>query len=191
MRRRVLCGCWARLAFPRAREKKALVVVVAKIERPVNRTPARLPPIDGWSRLRHRNRLQLAVLPPGRAPPPLSLSEPSHTPLCWPQKLRSTSELFQPPAAVRPTRLYCRARDRALRRRRRTSLPNLTTKCSRKLPWAQQQLPGATQNTTTPSPRKCQPALKGRLAWAARPAPTHTPSDQVWRSSAHSPTPPA
>ena len=42
MRRRVLCGCWARLAFPRAREKKALVVVVAKIERPVNRTPARL-----------------------------------------------------------------------------------------------------------------------------------------------------
>ena len=32
MRRRVLCGCWARLAFPRAREKKALVVVVAKIE---------------------------------------------------------------------------------------------------------------------------------------------------------------
>ena len=28
MRRRVLCGCWARLAFPRAREKKALVVVV-------------------------------------------------------------------------------------------------------------------------------------------------------------------
>ena len=22
MRRRVLCGCWARLAFPRAREKK-------------------------------------------------------------------------------------------------------------------------------------------------------------------------
>ena len=29
MRRRVLCGCWARLAFPRAREKKALVVVVA------------------------------------------------------------------------------------------------------------------------------------------------------------------
>ena len=35
MRRRVLCGCWARLAFLRAREKKALVVVVAKIERPV------------------------------------------------------------------------------------------------------------------------------------------------------------
>ena len=32
MRRRVLCGCWARLAFLRAREKKALVVVVAKIE---------------------------------------------------------------------------------------------------------------------------------------------------------------
>ena len=32
MRRRVLCGGWARLAFPRAREKKALVVVVAKIE---------------------------------------------------------------------------------------------------------------------------------------------------------------
>ena len=49
MRRRVLCGCWARLAFPRAREKKALVVVVAKIERPVNRTPARLPPSDGSS----------------------------------------------------------------------------------------------------------------------------------------------
>ena len=42
MRRCVLCGRWARLAFPRAREKKALVVVVAqlaKIERPVNRTP--------------------------------------------------------------------------------------------------------------------------------------------------------
>ena len=35
MRRRVLCGCWARLAFLRAREKKALVVAVAKIERPV------------------------------------------------------------------------------------------------------------------------------------------------------------
>ena len=49
MRRRVLCGCWARLAFLRAREKKALVVVVAKIEQPVNRTPACLPPIDGWS----------------------------------------------------------------------------------------------------------------------------------------------
>ena len=49
MRRRVLCGCWARLAFLRAREKKALVVVVAKIERPVNRTPARLPPSDGSS----------------------------------------------------------------------------------------------------------------------------------------------
>ena len=32
MRRRVLCGCWARLAFLRAREKKALVVVVAKID---------------------------------------------------------------------------------------------------------------------------------------------------------------
>ena len=32
MRRCVLCGCWARLAFLRAREKKALVVVVAKIE---------------------------------------------------------------------------------------------------------------------------------------------------------------
>ena len=32
MRRRVLCGCWARLAFLRAREKKALVVVIAKIE---------------------------------------------------------------------------------------------------------------------------------------------------------------
>ena len=32
MRRRVLCGCWARLAFLRAREEKALVVVVAKIE---------------------------------------------------------------------------------------------------------------------------------------------------------------
>ena len=29
MRRRVLCGGWARLAFLRAREKKALVVVVA------------------------------------------------------------------------------------------------------------------------------------------------------------------
>ena len=55
MRRRVLCGCWARLAFPRAREKKALVVVIAKIERPVNRTPARLPPIDGWSSARGMN----------------------------------------------------------------------------------------------------------------------------------------
>ena len=32
MRRRVLCGCWARLAFLRAREKKALVVVVAKTD---------------------------------------------------------------------------------------------------------------------------------------------------------------
>ena len=50
MRRRVLCGCWARLAFLRAREKKALVVVVAKIEAGLsNRTPACLPPIDGWS----------------------------------------------------------------------------------------------------------------------------------------------
>ena len=52
MRRCVLCGCWARLAFLRAREKKALVVVVAqlaKIERPANRTPARLPPVDGSS----------------------------------------------------------------------------------------------------------------------------------------------
>ena len=29
MRRRVLCGCWARLAFPRAREKKAVVVTLA------------------------------------------------------------------------------------------------------------------------------------------------------------------
>ena len=52
MRRRVLCGGWARLAFLRAREKKALVVVVAqlaKIERPVNRTPACLPPIEDCS----------------------------------------------------------------------------------------------------------------------------------------------
>ena len=50
MRRRVLCGCWARLAFPRAREKKALVVVIAKIERPVksNSWPA-CPLVDGWS----------------------------------------------------------------------------------------------------------------------------------------------
>ena len=32
MRRRALCGGWARLAFLRAREKKALVVVIAKIE---------------------------------------------------------------------------------------------------------------------------------------------------------------
>ena len=33
MRRRVLCGCWARLSFLGAREKKkALVVVVAKID---------------------------------------------------------------------------------------------------------------------------------------------------------------
>ena len=31
MQRCVLCGCWARLAFPRAREKKALVVVVAQL----------------------------------------------------------------------------------------------------------------------------------------------------------------
>ena len=31
MRRRVLCGGWARLAFLRAREKKALVVVVAQL----------------------------------------------------------------------------------------------------------------------------------------------------------------
>ena len=30
MRRRVLCGCWARLAFLGAPEKKALVVVIAK-----------------------------------------------------------------------------------------------------------------------------------------------------------------
>ena len=52
MRRCVLCGRWVLLAFLRAREKKALVVVVAqlaKIERPVNRTPACLPPIDGSS----------------------------------------------------------------------------------------------------------------------------------------------
>ena len=32
MRRYVLCGCWARLAFLRAREKKALVVAIAKID---------------------------------------------------------------------------------------------------------------------------------------------------------------
>ena len=50
MRRRVLCGCWARLAFLRAREKKALVVVVARIEAGLsNRTPARLPPSEDCS----------------------------------------------------------------------------------------------------------------------------------------------
>ena len=49
MRRRVLCGCWARLAFLRAREKKALVVVVAKIERPVKSNSCPPAPIDGWS----------------------------------------------------------------------------------------------------------------------------------------------
>ena len=32
MRRCVLRGCWARLAFLRARGKKALVVVIAKTE---------------------------------------------------------------------------------------------------------------------------------------------------------------
>ena len=47
MRRRVLCGCWARLAFLRAREKKALVVVVAKIERPVKSNSC-LPAPDRW-----------------------------------------------------------------------------------------------------------------------------------------------
>ena len=47
MRRCVLCGRWARLAFLGAREKKALVVVVAKTK--IELQPPALPPIDGCS----------------------------------------------------------------------------------------------------------------------------------------------
>ena len=53
MRRRVLCGCWARLAFLRAREKKALVVVIAKIDEACQSNSC--PPAPGRGLLGARN----------------------------------------------------------------------------------------------------------------------------------------
>ena len=49
MRRRVLCGCWARLAFPRAREKKKEKKHLGICECCSQIIAACLPLVDGWS----------------------------------------------------------------------------------------------------------------------------------------------